>query len=183
MLALADVPSMLAAPAAAQTAPPASKDQSQTEGGLSAADLTPEQREQLRLAIIKISQNPVGNITVLPFQSNFNYGVGPYTRLQYNLNVQPVIPIMISPSLNLVARTIVPIVNQPSNRRRPSAPRLVAGRPLASATRKNNSTSRPERAPGSSSGARDRSCSFRPLRRRISSAPESGAPASTQSPS
>ena len=57
---------------------------------------------------------PVGNITVVPFQNNFNYGVGPYTRLQYNLNVQPVIPIMLSPSMTLIARTIFPIVNQPS---------------------------------------------------------------------
>jgi hypothetical protein len=82
--------------------------------GLDLSKLTPEQREALQLAIVKISQNPVGNITVLPFQNNFNYGYGPYTRLQYNLNVQPVAPFMLSPTLSLVARTIFPIVNQPS---------------------------------------------------------------------
>ena len=69
----------------------------------------------MKLAIIKISQNPVGNISVLPFQNNFNYGFGPYTRFQYNLNVQPVVPLMLSKNLTLIARTIVPILNQPSN--------------------------------------------------------------------
>jgi hypothetical protein len=67
------------------------------------------------LAIIKISQNPVGNITVVPFQNNFNYGLGPYARFQYNLNVQPVIPIMLSRSMTLIARTIMPVINQPSS--------------------------------------------------------------------
>lgn len=83
-------------------------------GGFDVSKLTPAQQEALRLAVIKTSQNPVGNITVVPFQNNFNYGYGPYTRLQYNLNVQPVVPIMLSQNLNLIARTIFPILNQPS---------------------------------------------------------------------
>ena len=97
---------------AAQASPPAAPDAS--TGGFDASKLTPAQQEALRLAIIKTSQNPVGNITVVPFQNNFNYGVGPYTRLQYNLNVQPVVPIMLSTNMTLIARTIFPIVNQPS---------------------------------------------------------------------
>lgn len=76
--------------------------------------LTPEQQAAIRQSIIKASQNPVGNIAIIPFQNNFNYGVGPFTRYQYNLNVQPVVPIMLSKSLNLIARTIVPIIDQPS---------------------------------------------------------------------
>ncbi len=97
----------------AQAQAPAGAPDSST-GGFDASKLTPAQQEALRLAIIKTSQNPVGNITVVPFQNNFNYGVGPYARLQYNLNVQPVIPIMLSPSMTLIARTIFPIINQPS---------------------------------------------------------------------
>jgi hypothetical protein len=84
-------------------------------GGFDTTKLTPEQQQALQLAIIKTSQNPVGNITVFPFQNNFNYGFGPYTRLQYNLNVQPVFPIMLSKEWTLVARTIIPVVNQPSS--------------------------------------------------------------------
>ncbi len=79
-----------------------------------ASKLTPEQQKALQLAIIKTSQNPVGNIGVVPFQNNFNYGVGPYARFQYNLNVQPVIPIALGANMNLISRTIIPFVNQPS---------------------------------------------------------------------
>jgi len=94
------------------TATPGAPDAS--AGGFDVSKLTPEQQAALRLAVIKTSQNPVGNITIAPFQNNFNYGFGPYTRFQYNLNVQPVIPIMLSPSMNLISRTIMPVVNQPS---------------------------------------------------------------------
>jgi hypothetical protein len=106
----------MAVPARSESSPsppPATSPDAST-GGFDASKLTPAQQEALRLAIIKTSQNPVGNITVVPFQNNFNYGFGPYTRFQYNLNVQPVIPIMLSPSMTLIARTIFPIVNQPS---------------------------------------------------------------------
>ena len=99
-------------PSSTPTASPAAPDAS--TGGFDASKMTPAQQEALRLAIIKTSQNPVGNIAVVPFQNNFNYGYGPYTRFQYNLNVQPVIPIMLSQGMNLIARTIIPILNQPS---------------------------------------------------------------------
>ena len=82
--------------------------------GIDLSKLTPEQQAALQQSIIKASQNPVGNISIIPFQNNFNYGVGPYTRYQYNLNIQPVVPLMLSKSLNLIARTIFPIVDQPS---------------------------------------------------------------------
>ena len=79
-----------------------------------ATALTPEQQAALQAAVIKASQNPVGNIAVIPFQNNFNYGYGPYQRTQYNLNLQPVVPIQLSPAANLVSRFIIPMVNQPS---------------------------------------------------------------------
>jgi hypothetical protein len=103
-----------ATPAPAATASPGEDEHPETDG-FDPAKLTPEQREALQLAIVKISQNPVGNITVFPFQNNINYGYGPYTRLQYNLNVQPVFPIMLSQNWTLVARTIIPVLNQPSS--------------------------------------------------------------------
>jgi len=103
-----------AAPAPSPSAAPAGEDTHSDTGGFDPSTLTPAQQEALRLAIIKTSQNPVGNITVLPFQNNFNYGYGPYTRMQYNLNVQPVVPIMLSKQMTLIARTIIPVLNQPS---------------------------------------------------------------------
>lgn len=102
------------APVVAQAPTPTPTPDDSDTGGFDASKLTPAQQEALRLAVIKTSQNPVGNITVFPFQNNFNYGVGPYTRLQYNLNVQPVVPIMLSQNMNLIARTIIPVLNQPS---------------------------------------------------------------------
>jgi hypothetical protein len=76
--------------------------------------MTPEELKAAEEAIIKASQNPLGNIAIIPFQSNWNYGSGLYDRTQYNLNFQPVVPIEITPKLTLVERTIVPLLNQPS---------------------------------------------------------------------
>jgi hypothetical protein len=89
------------------------------------AALTADQLKALQEQIVKASQNPVGNIAIVPFQSNFNYGAGPYNRLQFVLNVQPVVPIAISPNLTLVARTIIPFIEQPS-----FAPPAVCATPL-----------------------------------------------------
>jgi hypothetical protein len=66
-------------------------------------------------ALAKEAQNPVGNIAVLPFQNNFNYSAGPNLLPLYNLNIQPVIPVMLSPKMNLIERAIVPFINQPSS--------------------------------------------------------------------
>ncbi len=95
-----------------QTSPAAQTQPS--EGALDLSKLTPAQQAAIQQAIIKTSQNPVGNIAIIPFQNNFNYGVGPYTRFQYNLNIQPVVPFMLSTDMTLIARTIIPIINQPS---------------------------------------------------------------------
>ena len=77
--------------------------------------LTPEQQAAVQAAIIKASQNPVGNIAAIPFQFNNNYALGPYARYQFNLNIQPVVPFMISTNLSLIARTIIPVVDNPSS--------------------------------------------------------------------
>ncbi len=106
--------SVAPSPSPSAAAPPAGDDSDADTGGFDPSKLTPAQQEALRLAVIKTSQNPVGNITVVPFQSNFNYGYGPFTRMQYNLNLQPVFPVMLSAKMTLITRTIIPIVNQPS---------------------------------------------------------------------
>ncbi len=75
---------------------------------------TPEQLKAAELALIKSSQNPIGNIALIPFQNNWNYGYGPYVRTQYNLTMQPVVPISLGPSSNLIERSVIPMVSQPS---------------------------------------------------------------------
>jgi hypothetical protein len=60
-------PSPQSSPAAS---PEASAAPSATAPDLS--KLTPAQQAALQAAIIKTSQNPVGNIAIIPFQNNFN---------------------------------------------------------------------------------------------------------------
>jgi hypothetical protein len=64
--------------------------------------------------LAKAAQNPVANLISVPLQNNFNFGVGPREVTQYVLNVQPVIPMTLSEDWNLIARTVLPIINQPS---------------------------------------------------------------------
>ena len=65
-------------------------------------------------ALAKAAQNPIAAMISVPFQNNFNFGIGPNNVTQWNLNVQPVIPISLSEDWNLITRTIIPIINQPS---------------------------------------------------------------------
>jgi hypothetical protein len=65
-------------------------------------------------ALAKASQNPVANMISLPLQNNFNFGIGPNDVMQYNLNIQPVIPIHLNEDWNLITRTIIPIIDQPA---------------------------------------------------------------------
>ena len=70
--------------------------------------------EESQEALAKAAQNPVAKLISVPFQNNFNFGVGPNNTMQYILNFQPVIPISLSEDWNLITRTIMPIINQPS---------------------------------------------------------------------
>jgi hypothetical protein len=63
--------------------------------------------------LAKQTQNPVGDIVSLPLQFNFNSGGGLHDENLFNLNIQPVIPIHLTPSVNMIARTIVPIESFP----------------------------------------------------------------------
>ena len=56
--------------------------------------------------------NPIASLISVPFQSNFDVGIGQYHGSKMVLNIQPVIPITISKSWNLITRTIMPIVSQ-----------------------------------------------------------------------
>jgi hypothetical protein len=60
------------------------------------------------------TQNPVANLISVPFQNNFNFNTGPERVTQWICNFQPVVPIKLNDDWNLITRTIVPIINQPS---------------------------------------------------------------------
>ena len=62
--------------------------------------------------LAKKAQNPISDLISVPFQNNFNFGVGPGSDMQYILNIQPVIPQNLG-DWNWVHRAIIPIMYQP----------------------------------------------------------------------
>jgi hypothetical protein len=59
------------------------------------------------------AQNPIGDLISLPFQNNTNFGIGRTTHTQDVLNIQPVYPLHLTPSWNLLIRPILPVIYQP----------------------------------------------------------------------
>jgi len=78
------------------------------------AAASPAHAEMSAEELAKLAQNPVGNLISLPFQNNTNLNFGPEKGTQNVLNIQPVVPISISPEWNIITRTIVPIVSMPA---------------------------------------------------------------------
>jgi len=69
-----------------------------------------ESSEQLAMKL----QNPVANLISVPFQNNWDFGIGSTDAMQYKVNVQPVIPFSIGDDWNLITRTILPIIHAES---------------------------------------------------------------------
>jgi len=64
-------------------------------------------------ALAKALSNPVAALVSVPFQFNYDEGYGPSDDGErWNLNVQPVIPITLNESWNLISRTILPLIDQ-----------------------------------------------------------------------
>jgi hypothetical protein len=81
---------------------------------LAACSTNPAFAEMSAEELAKLAQNPVGNLISLPFQNNTNLNYGPLKKSQNILNIQPVIPIEVSPEWNIITRTIVPVISQPA---------------------------------------------------------------------
>lgn len=60
-------------------------------------------------ALAKQSQNLVGDLISLPFQSNNFFNIGDKDRTRSILHIQPVIPFNVGP-VNIVTRTIFPVL-------------------------------------------------------------------------
>ena len=78
--------------------------------GTGADDVSSESASDLA----KKLQNPVGDLYSFPFQNNTNFNYGPNKGTQDILNIQPVIPIHLNENWNLITRTILPLIWQPS---------------------------------------------------------------------
>jgi hypothetical protein len=81
---------------------------------LMTASLWVQEKRDEETELAKKTQNPVADLISVPFQNNFNFGAGTNDATIYILNVQPVIPLKLTEDWNLITRTIMPIINQPS---------------------------------------------------------------------
>jgi hypothetical protein len=80
-------------------------------GPATAAD---PQGQESTAQLAKAAQNPVADVISIPFQDNIGFGYGPQKDVQNVLNIQPVIPLHLTEDWNLITRTILPVVTQPS---------------------------------------------------------------------
>ena len=63
--------------------------------------------------LVKELSNPVASLISVPFQSNFEFKLGPNNDgFKYTLNFQPVVPVSLTKDWNAIVRTIVPIIDQ-----------------------------------------------------------------------
>ncbi len=77
--------------------------------GQQAAPPTAEESAELQ----KKLSNPISDLVSVPFQFNWEQGVGPTRQTRFILNVQPVMPFALNQDWNLIARVIAPLLSQP----------------------------------------------------------------------
>ena len=65
-------------------------------------------------ALAKQTQNPVSSLITAPLQGNWDFGLGDRSATATLLNFQPVIPVAITPSTNVILRVIMPLTSQPA---------------------------------------------------------------------
>src|SRR5271166_3435800 len=76
--------------------------------------------------IAKESENPIGNLTVLPLENYTNFQVGPNKGTQNILEFEPVVPVHLNDDWNLITRAIIPVVWNPDLSPFPSVPQAFA---------------------------------------------------------
>ena len=110
--------------------------------------------------LAKKLQNPIGDLYSIPFQNNTNFNAGPNKGTQDILNIQPVIPIHINEDWNVITRTILPVVWNPSLQPAQSVPFGLAPTSFLHFSRQ-----RTRSMAGSGASGRSPSCPLSPARR------------------
>jgi hypothetical protein len=64
--------------------------------------------------LAKKLSNPVAALISVPFQYNWDTGIGPADADRSTLNIQPVIPVSLNQDWNVISRTIVPLIDADS---------------------------------------------------------------------
>jgi hypothetical protein len=62
--------------------------------------------------LAKKLSNPIASLISVPFQNNTDVGIGEFNGSRNTLNFQPVLPISLSPKLNMITRLVLPIITQ-----------------------------------------------------------------------
>lgn len=70
----------------------------------------PTARHAAHAELAKKLQNPVADLISVPIQNNWDFGIGSEDAMRYTANIQPVIPFSISEDLNVITRTILPVI-------------------------------------------------------------------------
>jgi len=111
--AAAQLPAPGGAPVVGQSPAPGAVQAPATAPGVPADQQleTPQALRSEEASLAKQLANPVASLISVPFQFNFDRGIGPNENLQRAaLNIQPVVPFKLSADWNLISRTILPVV-------------------------------------------------------------------------
>ena len=65
--------------------------------------------------LAKQTQNPVSSLISVPFQGNWDVGVGARDATATTLNIQPVAPFALTKDWNVILRVIMPLASQPTD--------------------------------------------------------------------
>lgn len=60
--------------------------------------------------LAKQLSNPVASLISVPFQANWDFGIGEEDATRFTLNIQPVVPFELNSEMNLIVRTILPVI-------------------------------------------------------------------------
>ncbi len=58
--------------------------------------------------------NPISSLVSVPFQANWDFGIGLNDASRFFINIQPVIPTSLNEDWNLISRTILPVIDAES---------------------------------------------------------------------